>query len=247
MRVRCGGWETGLARGTREDALSALRRCRLFAAADDETVERLASAAEVTDAPRGTLLATEGDAADRFGVVVAGRVRVFHASADGRSLTFETVGATEPFAAVAALAGGRHPASVEAATPVTVAWLDRRTLFAQLDGQPDLARTLIADLAGRVVHLTSVATSLALDVPARLAAFLFQRALAAGRPTESGVLVDLGMTKAELASSLGTVPETLSRALARLRDDGVIVVRAKDVIVKDVGALARLGSGYSED
>ena len=61
-----------------------------------------------------------------------------------------------------------------------------------------------------------------------------------------GLLVDLGMSKAELASALGTVPETLSRAFARLRDEGLIEVRAREVLVLDVGGLAKLGSGYSE-
>ncbi|MRR11893.1 helix-turn-helix domain-containing protein, partial [bacterium] len=61
-----------------------------------------------------------------------------------------------------------------------------------------------------------------------------------------GPRVPLGSTKAELASSLGTVPETLSRALGRLRDEGVLEVRGNDVLVLDVGALARLGSGYEE-
>jgi CRP/FNR family transcriptional regulator len=104
-------------------------------------------------------------------------------------------------------------------------------------------RTLVTDLAERVVNLTAVASTLSLDVPSRLAAYLFQRALECGRTTPSGHVVELGMSKGELASALGTVPETLSRALARLRDDGVLVVRTRDVIVKDVGALARLGGG----
>lgn len=228
------------------DVITVLRGCRLWRGADDAAIERLASTAQVQHAPRGTLLASEGDAAVRFGVVVTGKVRVYHLGADGRIITFETAGAGDPIAAVAALAGGRYPANLEAATPVTVAWLERERLFALIEAQPKVARAIVADLATRVIDFTAVVTSLSMDVPSRLAAYLFQRSLAVGRTTASGLLVDLGMSKTELASSLGTVPETLSRALARLRDEGAIEVHAKDVLVKDVGALARRSEGYSE-
>jgi CRP/FNR family transcriptional regulator len=210
-------------------------------------VASLAARARVENAARGRILAQEGDKPDRFAVVVSGRVRVYHLGADGRALTFETVGKGEPVAAVAALAGTRYPATIEAATDVTIAWLPSEALFELIESRPTLLRAIVADLANRVVNLTAVATSLSLDVPSRLAGYLFQRALAVGNPTPQGLVVDLGMTKTELASALGTVPETLSRALGRLRDDGVLDVRARDVVVKDVGALARLGSGYSEE
>ena len=67
-------------------------------------------------------------------MVVTGKVRVYHLDADGREITFETAGAGEPVAAVASLAGARYPANIEAATPVTIAWLEREALFALIGG-----------------------------------------------------------------------------------------------------------------
>lgn len=230
--------------GARQDVTAALRATRLWRAASDEAVAALAAHARVEDAPRGKLLASQGDAADRLGVVVTGTVKVYHLGADGRALSFEKVGSGEPFGAIAAIAGSRYPATVETTTDATIAWIPREALFDLIESDPALARTLVADLANRVVNLTAVATTLSLDVPSRLAGYLFQRSLEGGRTTPAGLVVELGMSKGELASALGTVPETLSRAFARLRDDGVLEVRARDVIVKDVGALARLGSGF---
>lgn len=230
----------------RSDVVSAMRSCRLWHGASDEAVARLARAATVQEAPRGTSLATEGEAAGRIGVVVSGKVRVFHSAADGRSVTLETAESGQAFAAIAALAGARHPANADAATQATIAWIRREELLELLEQEPAIARTLVADLSKRLVNLTNVVQTLSLDVPARLARYLFQRALATGEATPEGLRVPLGMAKVELASALGTVPETLSRALARLRDDGVLDVRGREVVIFDVGALARLGSGYEE-
>ncbi len=230
----------------RNDVLAALRACRLWHGASDQAVASLAGGAVVQEVQRGVVLALEGDPADRFGVVVAGRVRVYHSGADGRTMLLEAMERGQAFAAVAVLAGGRYPANVDAATPATIAWLRRESLFEVMDSEPSIARALIADLSERVMNLTNVVQTLALDVPGRLARYLFQRSLAVGEATSEGLRVSLGMTKTELASSIGTVPETLSRALGRLRDDGVLEVRGSDVMVLDVGALARIGSGYEE-
>jgi len=230
----------------RPDVWSAFRACRLWRTASDDAVGDLARSASVRDVPRGTPLAVEGDAARDFGLIVTGKARVYYLGADGKQITFETVEAGEPFAAVASLAGGRYPAHVEAATPATVACIHGETLFDLLEREPQLARGLVSDLANRVVNFTAVVQSLALDVPSRLARYVFQRALQTGRPTPNGLEVDLGMKKGELAMALGTVPETLSRAFARLKDDGVIEVQGSKITVLDVRALAALGSGYNE-
>ncbi len=232
--------------GIRADVWGAFRSCRLWRAASDEAVLTLVREATVRELPRGSTLAVEGDPAREFGLMVAGKARVFYLGADGKQLTFETVEVGDPFAAVAALSGGRYPAHVETATPSTVACIRGEALFELLEAEPQVARGLIGDLAGRVVNFTAVVQTLALDVPSRLARYLFQRALQAGKPTTQGLEVDLGMKKGELAMALGTVPETLSRAFARLKDDDVLDVHGSTIVIHDVRALASLGSGYDE-
>lgn len=230
----------------RADVWQAFRACRLWRTASDEAVAVLARHARIRDVPRGTPLAVEGDPARHFGLLVVGKARAFYLGADGKQITFETLEAGDPVAAVAALAGGRYPAQIEAATPATVAELPSEELFKLLEKEPALARTIIADLAGRVVSFTSVIHTLALDVPSRLARYLFQRALQTGSPTPAGLDIDLGMKKGELALALGTVPETLSRAFGRLKDDGIVEVHGNRITVLDVRALAAMGSGYEE-
>jgi CRP/FNR family transcriptional regulator len=230
----------------RPDVWTAMRECRLWRAASDDAVLALARRAQVRDVPRGTTLAVEGDPAEDFSVLVTGRARVFYLAADGKQITFETVEAGQPLAAVAALAGGRYPANIETSTPATLATLPRAALFELLAEEPDVAAGLIADLASRVVHFTSVVQTLSLDVPSRVARYVLERALKAGTPSSRGLETDLGMRKGELAMALGTVPETLSRAFARLKEDGVMEVNAQRVTVFDMRALAELASGYSQ-
>jgi CRP/FNR family transcriptional regulator len=230
----------------RPDVWSAFRGCRLWRTASDEAVATLARRARISEVPRGASLAREGEAADEFGVLVSGRARVFYLGPDGRQITFETVEAGQPLAAVAAMAGARYPANIDAATPATYASVPSEALFELLDAEPQVARTLIADLANRVVNFTSVVSTLALDVPSRVARYVFQRALQSGTPTVAGLHVTLGMKKGELAMALGTTPESLSRAFARLKEDGVMEVSGQDVTILDMRALATLSSGYDE-
>jgi CRP/FNR family transcriptional regulator, dissimilatory nitrate respiration regulator len=230
----------------RPDVWTALRGCRLWHTASDDAVAVLARRAHVREVARGGSLAREGEPAEEFGVLVAGKARVFYLGADGRQITFETVSAGEPLAAVAAMAGSRYPANIEAATPSTVACIPTDALFDLLAAEPKVARTLVADLANRVVNFTSVVSTLALDVPSRVARYVFHRALQSGSPTSRGLEIELGMKKGELAMALGTVPETLSRAFAKLKDDGILEVHGQQVVILDMRALAALGSGYDE-
>jgi len=232
--------------GVADQSWQTLRSCRAWSAASDDAVARLAEQSTAKTFAEREMLLAEGSAAHRFGVVSTGSARVFHLAADGRRITYESLGPSDPFGMVAALAGSRNPAHVEALSDGDAVWVPREALLVMFESENAVAKVLLQDLAGRVVDFTSMVQTLSLDVPARVASYLFQRSLAVGEPGDEGLVVELGMRKADLAEALGTVPESLSRAFGRMRDEGIIEVRGSTVLVHDVGALARLGSGYTE-
>jgi len=230
----------------RADVRAALRSCRLWYGASDNAIETLLQGATASDLPRGSTLVREGDPAESFGVLVSGKARVYHLAIDGRRTVLETIEAGQPIAALAALAGGRYPAHIETATPTTVAWLPRELLLELLESEPKVARAIVTHLATRLVQVTSLMQSFSLDVPSRLASHLFHEALSTGTPSIRGLEIRLEMPKGELASALGTVPETLSRALARLKKEGIIDINGRLITILDVRALAERGSGLRE-
>ncbi len=224
----------------------ALAASRLLVGVDPTSAGPLAAASRAVALGPGEVLFSEGDLADEFAIIDAGEIRVYHLTAGGRSVTLERVGPGDAVGLGPALAGGRHDAMSEAAAVSDVVLVRADALHALVAGDPMVARATVTAVARRSERLMDVVKALAADVPSRLASYLFGRALAVGRPSPEGLVVDLGMTKTELASTLATGPETLSRAFARLRDEGLIELEGSTVTVLDVGGLVRRGAGYDE-
>jgi CRP/FNR family transcriptional regulator len=100
---------------------------------------------------------------------------------------------------------------------------------------PAIALNMLAVLSLRLRQFTAQIESLSLkEVPARLASYL----LVAAEEQQSGDVVNLEISKGQLASLLGTIPETLSRIFARMSEDGLIRVDGRTITILDRQALA---------
>ncbi|MGD8719208.1 MAG: Crp/Fnr family transcriptional regulator [Candidatus Zixiibacteriota bacterium] len=210
----------------------------LFKNASPDDVGRVASSSYLREFGRGEMLFSEEDDAAAFFVVAEGRVKVFKQSPDGRELIIKIMRAGDMVGEAAALTGGRYPASAQALEDTTAAEVPRREFIALVKEAPELALGIIAALSARLYQISAVLEKLTLkEVPARLASYLLERATGGGRGPER---VDLDVSKTALAAELGTVPETLSRALRRLADAGVIEVEGRRVVILDPASLRLL-------
>jgi len=75
------------------------------------------------------------------------------------------------------------------------------------------------------------------SVGERIAHTLVDLAQRFGEKTPSGVLLQLKLTRGELAQLAGTINESLSRHLSEMKDENIIEVRGKEILIKDMARL----------
>lgn len=193
---------------------------------------------------RGESVFVEGDTANGFYVVREGRVKIYKVSSEGKEHILHIFGGGHPFGEVPVFSGRRFPASAQAIASSRLLFLPRGAFVDLIAAQPSLALNMLAVLSMRLHEFTLQIENLSLkEVPGRLASYLMYLASEQASPQR----VELKISKGQLASVLGTVPETLSRIFARMSDRGLISVRGRAIELLDADSLRRIAvSGHAD-
>jgi CRP-like cAMP-binding protein len=212
-----------------------VRSTPLFSAMAQDVALSLVGNQAVRVYEKGSLLFQQGEPATSFFVVLDGWVKLFRITPDGNEAVVGVFRRGETFAEAAIFLGGRYPVSAEVVTNARLLSIDGEMLRRRIREQPDLALSMLASasyhLKGLVEQIEQIKL---LSAPQRLADFLVR--LCPVR--EGGCTIELPYEKALIASRLGMKPESLSRALAKLRPLGVSVDR-DEISIVDVKLLAR--------
>lgn len=209
----------------------------LFAGLSARQLAALANIAVRRACRKGQDIFAEGDEGKGFYVVLGGRVKVFKMSPEGKEQILHVLGPGESFGEVPVFAGRDFPAHARALAPGAVLFFPREAFVALIRQDPSLAMNMLASLSVRLRSFASLIEDLSLrEVPARVASYLLY--LDRRSPAKGAVTLDI--SKAELASLLGTIPETLSRVLARLVRKGLISMASARIRILDRSGLETL-------
>ena len=211
----------------------------LFSPLTPEARRPLAQAGELRRAAAGDLLFRQDAVADGFLVIAEGRVRVSRTGGDGREQVLHAFGRGDICAEVPVFQGGTYPASGYAETAVRYLYIPADAFREAARRHPDMLLGMLAALSQRLRIFVNLIDDLSLkDVPARAAKFLLDAAVHQGVRT-----FRLPVTKAAMAARIGTVPETLSRVLGRMRRDLLITVEGRSITILDRDGLINLAAG----
>ena len=219
------------------DLIAHLAHLPLFEGLPEDQLDAVAAIARERVLGRGELVFSEGDEGAGFYVVARGRIKIFKLSPEGKEQILHIFGPGEPFGEVAMFAGRHFPAYAEAIEPARVLFFPRLSLGGLIAQNPGLALNMLGLLSMRLRRFTNLIEDLSLkEVPGRLAAYL----IILSQKNDGAAGFDLDVTKAQLASLLGTIPETLSRILARMNQGEIIRVDGRRIVILDRQALEEL-------
>jgi CRP/FNR family transcriptional regulator len=180
---------------------------------------------------KNEIIFSEGDDGHSLYLLASGNVRVFKSTPDGKETVIKVIGPGELFAEVILFERDVYPASAVALKNGVVYLLPKRQFYDVL-GDKDFRNDFIRMLMKKQRYLADQLHALtAYDVEDRFVHFLLEQY---GKKDEYRIL----LTKKDIASAIGTIPETLSRLLRRMQNQGKISVKGKFI---------KLKSGYWKD
>lgn len=212
--------------------IATLRNCQFFS---DLPLSDLQEIAEITifkSLQKNDHLFREGDPAHGFYVVQTGAINVHRLNSLGKEQVIHIFRPGESFAEVVLATDHGYPAHARAVEPSQVLLVQKSGFRALLKRNPELALRMLGSMSLHLRVLVGQLEDMTLkDVTTRLSNWLLKRC--PDPSSEQPVTIQLGITKRVLAAELGTVSETLSRTLAKLREQNLLTVKGKSVTVQN--------------
>jgi len=221
-----------------------LRDAYLFSGVPEADLEALAHLAVSKAFARQDTIFWEGREAQGFYLLSRGYIKLVKSSPEGKEYIIRLVGPGETFAEAAVFSDASYPATAMALEDCQTLFFPKAPFLRHLAASPTLARNMLATLSRLMLHLTRQLEDLSLkEVSARLARYLLERCQERHGRIEKGLAFELPTTKTHLAAYLGTIAETLSRTLSRLKSQGVIEVEKGRITITDPAVLKKIASG----
>jgi CRP/FNR family transcriptional regulator len=146
----------------------------------------------------------------------------------------------ETFGEAAIFAGENFPAYARALAESRVFFFPRAAFVQLIRKDSTFALNMLAILSKRLRNLAALVESLSLkEVPGRMAAYI----LYLSRDKNNNSTPALDISKNQLAGILGTIPETVSRILARMRKEKLITTNGRQIQAMDIRGLEELAGG----
>lgn len=218
---------------TDSNTITALRQHHLFGRLPAAAFHEVCGLAIFRRLDSGDVLFHQGDAADRFYLLLDGQMKLTRVLPEGHEKLVEVIHAGQSFAEALLFSGTpNYPVTASALKGSSLVSIDGAHYRRILEEQPKICLDLLATFSIRLhQRLNEIDTLTLANASRRVVRFLRQEQEASNGP------IQLNVPKRLIASQLGIQPETFSRILHRMIDAGVIAMERRNIRILDTPSL----------
>jgi len=219
----------------KEEILVVLKQSHLFTSLTEVQLDRVYKHCRIVNLNDGQLLFAQGDEVAYFYLVLSGKIKLFRMSPEGQEKIIEIVPQGGVFAeALMFMDQPHYPVCSAALSETVVVGIDAKNFKAMLWDSVDTCLLLLGDMSFRLRKLVHEIDTLTLHSgTCRVASYLLDHS------TEGRAQFDLDVAKSVIAARLSVKPETFSRIIKNLREQGIISIDGNKITIHDRQALKR--------
>ncbi len=220
-----------------------LKKIELFKNFSDDDLKELGSYLVRVSFKKKEDIFSEGDQPEWFYIVSKGKVKITKISHDGKEIILEIISPPDIFGGVAVLRNFPYPANAVAMEDSEVIKISRKNLLRLVDRFPNLMYCIALQLGDRMKSSYDSLKNIALErVEARIAALLLKLAGKVGVESKEGLLIDMRLTKQDVADMVGTTVETSIRTFSKFKKQGLVADTDGKIIIKNKEGLTEMAS-----
>lgn len=218
------------------------RKAPIFSVLDNEQLSEVMSKILRRRYKKGQVIFFEGDVSDKFYIINSGKIKIFKYTKEGKEQILYILSEGDFIGYLSLLKKGKFAFNAEALEDVNVCLLTKDDFDKIVKKTPEISLRILESLHDRLVSLENLVQTLSTkDIEARIAGLLQSFAKDFGREDTGCIIIELPLSREEMANYIGVTRETMSRKLTSMEEEGVIeLVGNKKIVIRDIEALGDL-------
>jgi CRP-like cAMP-binding protein len=222
------------------DTFWYIKNCNLFSQLQSEDIAFLESQAKSRTLKKGEPVYLPQDQADAVLLVAQGRVKICHATPDGKQSIIGFVDSGEIFGELALLGNERREEYVETTEKTTLVMLPKSSLMSTLQKYPSLVFGVTKLIGARRQRVEKRLRNLLFrSNRERVIHLLLELSEKYGQRVEGGITLNIRLSHQEMACLIGSTRETVTVVLGQLQKEELLKISRRRVVIQDLDRLAR--------
>jgi CRP-like cAMP-binding protein len=226
-----------------------LRRVNVFKDATDEDLKLFVQKSILRSIEEGEFFFFQGDPATYFYVLVSGRAKLLQTNPAGQQVNLRTINEWQMFGALGAVReNATYPATAQALEHSTALAIESSFLQEMMLTRPYLSQSLMQLMTGYIMEMQERYRELATErVERRIALTVLRLAAQVGkRSGDTEMIVELPLSRQDLAEASGTTIFTVSRILSDWERRGLVEAGRERVLIRNPHGLVQISEGLDQ-